>query len=331
MKQKVAIITGVSGQDGSYLAKFLLKKDYAVIGTVRRQQNGAIDNLKYLGIEDKVVIEDLDLLDFSNVMQIIQKYMPNEIYNLAAQSSVGLSFSQPIGTFTFNTMSVNNLLESIRIIDKKIKLYQASSSEMFGQTKSLPITVNTAMHPISPYATSKMAAHFMSMNYREAYGMFVGIGILFNHESVLRSDGFFIKKVITESIAIKHGKQKELKVGNLNIKRDFGYAPKYVEAMWKIMQMKIPDDFIICSGESILLKDIVEYIFGKLNISTNFISVDEKLIRPNEIYEIYGDNSKAKDMLKWESNVSFFDVIDNLILEEEKRFKYNNGDVVAKD
>ncbi len=189
----------------------------------------------------------------ANVIQIIQKYKPDEIYNLAAQSSVELSFEQPVGTFSFNTTSVNNLLESIRLFSSQTKLYQASSSEMYGKIERMPITLETAMHPISPYGVSKMASYFMVTTYRESYDLFVCNGVLFNHESYLRSPNFFIKKVIRDSIAIKNKKLDRLVVGNLNVKRDFGYAPKYVDAMWRILQHDKADNFIICSGKSILL------------------------------------------------------------------------------
>ena len=315
---KTAIITGISGQDGPYLAKLLLEKGYKVIGTVRSYRCANSKNFEYLGIEKEVMLEELDLLDMANVIRIIQKHKPDEIYNLAAQSSVGLSFDQPLGTFSFNTTSVNNLLESIRLFSPLTKLYQASSSEMYGRVKSMPITLETPMHPISPYGVSKMASYFMITTYRESYNLFVCNGVLFNHESYLRSNNFFVKKVIRDSIAIRNGKLDKLIVGNLNVKRDFGYAPKYVEAMWKILQSNKADDFIICSGKSILLKDIVEYVFEKLGLDKNLIVENRDFFRPNEIEEIYGDNSKAKKDLNWEYDFSFFDVLDILIDEEIK-------------
>jgi len=315
---KTAVITGISGQDGPYLAKLLLEKGYKVIGTVRSYRCANTKNFEYLGIQNTILIEELDLLDMANTIRIIQKYKPDEIYNLAAQSSVGLSFDQPFGTFSFNTVSVNNLLESIRLFSPHIKLYQASSSEMYGKVKTMPITLETPMHPISPYGVSKMASYFMITTYRESYDLFVCNGVLFNHESFLRSNNFFIKKVIRDSIAIKNKKLDKLVVGNLNVKRDFGYAPNYVEAMWKILQSDKADDYIICSGKSILLKDIVEYVFEKLDIDKTLIIEDQKLFRPNEIEEIYGDNSKAKENLNWQYEYSFFDVLD-ILLDEEMR------------
>lgn len=320
---KTAIITGISGQDGPYLAKLLLEKGYKVIGTVRSYRCSTNKNLKYLGIEKEVVIETLDLLDMANVIRVVQKYKPDEIYNLAAQSSVGLSFDQPLGTFYFNTASVNNLIECIRLFSPKIKFYQASSSEMYGRVKNLPITLETPMHPVSPYGVSKMAAYFMVKTYRESYGLFLCNGILFNHESFLRSNNFFVKKVIKDSIAIKNGKLDKLVVGNLNVKRDFGYAPKYVEAMWKMLQIEKPNDFIICSSKSILLRDIVYYVFEKLKLDKSLIVEIEQLFRPNEIKDIYGDNTKAKEVLGWEYKMSFFDVLD-ILIEEEMIYAQNS-------
>ena len=197
-------------------------------------------------------------------MRIFKEYEPNEVYNLAAQSSVSLSFAQPIGTFQFNTLSVFNLVEAIKQFDSKIKFYQASSSEMFGEVKHLPITEDTEFHPKSPYAISKAAAHWTCVNYRESYNLFICCGILFNHESHLRTDTFFVKKVIREAIKIKKGLSDKLTVGNLNIKRDIGYAPQYVEAMYKMMQQPKADSYLICTGSSVSLKYITEYIFNKL-------------------------------------------------------------------
>ncbi|MBN2249798.1 MAG: GDP-mannose 4,6-dehydratase [Campylobacterales bacterium] len=313
---KTAVITGISGQDGPYLARLLLEKGYKVIGTVRSYRCTNNKNFEYLGIENRIHLEELDLLDMANVIRIIQKYKPEEIYNLAAQSSVGLSFDQPLGTFSFNTTSVNNLLESIRLFSPNTKLYQASSSEMYGRVEKMPISIDTPMHPVSPYGVSKMASYFMITTYRESYGLFVCNGVLFNHESYLRSNNFFIKKIIRDSIAIKNGKLDKLVVGNLNVKRDFGYAPKYVEAIWKILQYDQADDFIICSGKSISLRDIVEYVFEKLGLDKGLIVENQEFFRPNEIDEIYGDNSKAKEVLGWDYDMSFFQVLDILINEE---------------
>jgi len=315
---KTALITGITGQDGAYLAQFLLEKGYEVVGLSRSYNQENLRGLKSLGIKDDVVVKECDLLDLANVISIFKEHNPDEIYNLASQSSVGLSFSQPVGTINFNIISVINMLETIRTMSPDTKFYQASSSEMFGNVQNLPICEHSVIHPSSPYAISKAAAHWAAINYRESYGLFACCGILFNHESYLRSHNFFVKKVILQALKIKNGEQKTLKVGNLNIKRDFGYAPDYVKAMWLMLQKESAKEYIICSGKSIYLKDIVDYVFDKLNIDKNRIEIDEKLFRPNEIQDIYGNNEKSKEELGWEYDKTFFDVLDLLIEEEIK-------------
>jgi GDPmannose 4,6-dehydratase len=314
--EKKAIITGITGQDGAYLAKHLIEKGYLVIGLTRSYTSTNLKGLEYLNIVDSVLIEECDLLDISQIFSILKKHKPTEIYNLSAQSSVSNSFKQPIGTVNYNIISVLNLLEGIMFIDRNIRLYQASSSEMYGKVDKLPISESTVLHPLSPYAISKASAHWLCINYRESYGLFVSCGILFNHESYLRSERFFIKKVIREAIKIKFGEQELLKVGNLNIRRDFGYAPKYAEAMYLMMQHTVASDFIICSGVSISLLDVVNYIFDYLKIEKAKIVVDKDLFRPTEIEDIYGDNSKAKSLLGWDYDYRFQDIL-NILLEEE--------------
>lgn len=318
---KTAVITGISGQDGAYLSKLLIDNRYKVIGIVRPNSSRGINNLIYLGLKDKIIIKEINLLSIDEVKNLIISYRPDEIYNLAAQSSVGDSFHNPHETFSFNTGSLNNLLEVIRLHSSKTKLYQASSSEMYGKVDKLPITLCTKMNPLSPYAVSKVSSYYMIKAYRESYNLFVSNGILFNHESYLRSNNFFIKKVISGALEIKLGKKKKLRLGNLDLKRDFGFAPSYVEAMWKMLQIKSPSDFIICSGVSLSLREIVEYIFEKFNLSKTLIEEDLSLFRPNEIVDIYGDNSISKKTLKWEYNLSFYDVLDKIIVEEIKNKK----------
>jgi GDPmannose 4,6-dehydratase len=313
---KIAIITGISGQDGAYLASLLLKKDYTVIGFVRSYTTVDLKGLDYLGIRNQVIIEECDLLDISQVIKLLYQYKPNEIYNLAAQSSVSLSFKQPIGTFHFNTISVFNLLEAIKLVDRNIKFYQASSSEMYGKVDNLPITENSVLHPVSPYAISKAAAHWTCIHYRESYNIFVCCGILFNHESYLRNENFFIKKIIRDSIKIKNGQLEKLFVGNIDIKRDFGYAPSYVEGMYLMMQVNKPADYILCSGHSVKLKTLIEYIFEKLSINKDRCQVLPELYRPAEIEDIYGDSSKAKKELGWNYSMSTKKMLDILLQEE---------------
>lgn len=315
---KVAFITGISGQDGAYLAKFLVDKDYLVIGITRNNHNDILQKVEYLNVDKNIIIEECDLLDLSSIISVITKYQPDEIYNLAAQSSVGLSFKQPIGTMQFNIISVINLLESIRIVKPKTRFYQASSSEMYGKVKNLPITINTPMHPLSPYAISKASAHWTVVNYRESYGLYACNGVLFNHESYLRSTNFFVKKVLKESVMNSKNPDWTLKVGNIDIKRDFGFSPKYVEAMWLMLQRDIPSDFIICSGKSITLRSIIEYVFKNLNISMDKLIISNDLMRPTDIEDIYGDNSPARNELGWDYTANFFDILDILIDEEVK-------------
>ena len=313
--KKTALITGITGQDGAYLSRLLLSKGYEVIGLVRSNSHTNKNGLIRLGVLENVTLLECDLIDLSQLIQIISTYKPVEIYNLAAQSSVSLSFAQPIGTFSFNTMSVFNLLEAIKLVDKRIKLYHASSSEMYGKVEKLPIVENTVFHPVSPYATSKAAAHWTCINYRESFGLFVSCGILFNHESMLRTNQFFVKKVITEAKMIKEGTLDKMFVGNIDIKRDFGYAPLYVEAMHAMLQHDKPDDFVICSGISISLREVIEYIFERVGISLSAYEVDQKLYRPNDIPEIYGDSSKAKKVLGWHYEMTPYELLDKLIEE----------------
>jgi len=316
--QKVAIISGITGQDGAYLTKLLTDKNYIVIGLTRSYSNSSISNLNYLGLSEKVSIEECDMLDFSSLLKILAKYHPDEFYNLGAQSSVGLSFEQPIGTIHYNTISVLNILESIRILNLTTKFYQASSSEMYGKVKGLPINDTTPLHPLSPYAISKAAAYWTVINYRESYGVFAVNGVLFNHESYLRSSNFFVKKVLKGAIDINKGRLPYLAVGNIDIKRDFGYAPDYVEAMFLSLQQGKANDYFICSGTSIYLRDIAEYVFDKFNINKDKIVIDPKFYRPVEITDLYGDNQKAKSELGWNYSKTFYEVLDILIAEELK-------------
>ena len=319
---KRAIITGITGQDGAYLAKLLLEKGQEVIGVVRNRTSPNIKNLSFLGIREKVQLVEGDLTQKRFVDDLLINYLPDEVYNLAAQSSVGESFRRPIETVQFNTISVLNFLECIREINrsngKNIRFYQASSSEMYGVANTQPITLASTIHPLSPYAISKAAAHWSTINYREAYEIFAVCGILFNHESFLRRENFFIKKLLRESLQILKGQRGELRVGNIDIKRDFGYGPKYVEAMWLMLQQKEPKDYLVCSGTSVSLRSVVEHVFERLKIPLTALVVDPNLYRPTEIEDIFGDNSATKKELGWSYEMSFFDALD-LLIEEERR------------
>lgn len=313
---KNAIITGITGQDGAYLAKLLLEKGYKVTGLIRSYYGSNLSRLKYLNLLDRVELVECDLGDLSQVLNIISTHKPVEIYNLAAQSSVSLSFQQPIGTIVFNVHSVLNMLEAIRLLNPTIRFYQASTSEMFGKVNNLPITEDSMVHPLSPYAISKVTGHYVCINYRESYNLFTSCGILFNHESYLRGENFFVKKLIKGAIDIANGKREFLEFGNLDIKRDFGWSEKYVEAMWLMLQQDKPDDFIISSGKSITLREIVFYVFDTLKLDKSRIRINPSLFRPTEIEDIYGANKKARSVLNWQYDMDFFEVL-NLIIEEE--------------
>ncbi len=318
---KTALITGITGQDGAYLTEFLLKRNYKVVGLIRSSGGSNLFRLKYLNVLDNIDLQECDLQDITQLIKIIIDYQPHEIYNLAAQSSVSLSFRQPIGTIHYNVNSVLNILEAIRLINPKIRFYQASSSEMYGRVAELPITEESRPHPLSPYAISKVTAHYTTINYRESYNLYACCGILFNHESYLRGGGFFVKKIIMGALDIKNGRKSILEVGNLDIKRDFGYSKKYVEVMWLMLQQDIPDDYIICSGRSIYLRDIVEFVFRHLEVPITALKVSPALFRPTEIEEIYGSSEKANRKLHWEYTEDFLDTLEGLIAEEEVNYK----------
>lgn len=313
---KTAIITGITGQDGAYLCKYLLSLDYKVIGITRSYKAANIQNLFYLGIKEKVEIVECDMYDLSSIINLLNKYQPDHFYNLAAQSSVAISFEQPISTLKYNIESVQNILEAIRINNSNIRFYQACSSEMYGSINKLPVTLESALNPISPYAISKATAYWLVDMYRKAYGLFAVNGVLFNHESYLRTKNFFVKKVIIESIEIANGQRENLKVGNVEIKRDFGYSPEYIKAMYLTLMNSKPSNYIVCSGSSVSLREIILYVFEKLNISKEKLIIDSRLFRPAEISDLYGDNTITKQELGWEYNLDFFQVLDILIAEE---------------
>jgi len=316
---KRALITGITGQDGAYLARLLLDTDYEVIGLSRNSTKPNIRGLRYLGIENEVAVIRANLLDRKNVINIMEKTEPDEVYNLAAQSSVGLSFEQPVGTLQFNILSAANLLEAIRFINPNIKYYQASSSEMYGSVCETGPSIehNCLFHPVSPYGISKAAAHWITVNYREAYGLFAVSGILFNHESALRGASFVTKKIINTAVGISRGSADSLTLGNLQVYRDWGYAPDYVKAMWLMLQREEPDDFIVCSGECHSLKEFAEQAFKKLDLDfERFVTIDTSLHRQLELDVACGDNSKAKELLGWQYDITFEQLIATLVNDE---------------
>lgn len=314
--QQTAVITGITGQDGAYLTKLLLSKNYKVVGTTRTYNPYALWRLEYLGVLDPIEIVTCNTGDPMSAMSLLLKHKPTEIYNLAAQSSVSLSFDEPASTLSYNIRSVVNILESIRILDPSIKLYQASTSEMFGNAAQLPVNESTPFDPINPYATSKAAAHWTVRNYREAYDLYCCSGILFNHESFLRSPRFFTKQIIQNAIDIAAGRKDKLLVGNIDVRRDFGCAKEYVVAMWLMLQQEKADDFVVCSGKSVSLREVTETILDCLEIPHDVIQVDPKLYRPSETRDIYGDNKKARTQLNWHYDKPFSEVIREIVTEE---------------
>jgi GDPmannose 4,6-dehydratase len=316
---KKALITGITGQDGAYLSMELLDKGYKVYGIVRDVTVSNLANLKFLGIEDRIELISANLLDLSNVIRSIKMIKPDEIYNLAAQSSVGTSFEQPIWTIEFNVMSTLNLLEAMRMTHPKARFYQASSSEMYGRVKILPVTEETVLNPVSPYAISKATDHWIAKNYREAYGLFCCCGILFNHESVLRPQHFVTKKIIATAVRISRGSKEKLKVGNIEIKRDWGYAPEYVKAMWLMLQQDHPSDYVIATKEAHSLKEFIELSFICLGLNwEEHVIIDKSLYRPSDIDIIYGNPEKVKKDLGWEYHLSFEKLVKRLVNEELK-------------
>jgi GDPmannose 4,6-dehydratase len=304
MTQKTALITGVTGQDGSYLAEFLLEQGYRVVGMVRRTSTVNFDRIKH--IQDQIEIVQGDLLDQSSLMEIIRSYQPDEVYNLAAQSFVPTSFSQPVLTGEFTALGVTRLLEAIRHVKPDARFYQASSSEMFGKVVEVPQRETTPFYPRSPYGVAKVYGHWITVNYRESYGMFACSGILFNHESPRRGLEFVTHKVTHAAARIKLGLQRELRLGNLEARRDWGYAGDYVRGMWLMLQQDQPDDYVLATGETHSVRELCEVAFGHVGLDwRDYVVVDPKHYRPAEVDLLIGDASKARRVLGWEPSVNF--------------------------
>ena len=310
---KKALICGVGGQDGSLLSKFLLEKGYEVWGTSRDAQSATFGNLHLLGIFDKINYISMAPNDFRSVLSAIIKSKPDEVYFLAAQSSVGLSFDQPVETIESITLGTLNILEAIRFLDSKIKFYHASSSECFGDVGKIAATETTPFRPRSPYAVAKASAHWLVANYRDSYGLFASNGILFNHESLLRPNRFVTKKIVTSASRIASGSNERLILGRLDIFRDWGWAPEYVEGMWKILQHHEPDDFIISTGETNSLNDFVAEAFALHDLDwKEYVDKDSSLFRPNELEWSQGSPEKAAVNLGWIARSKMKTVIKNM-------------------
>jgi GDPmannose 4,6-dehydratase len=301
---KTALITGVTGQDGSYLAELLLEKNYRVVGMVRRASTETFERIGHL--RDQIELRQADLLDQLSLIHLMEDVQPDEVYNLAAQSFVPTSWQQPVLTGQFTALGVTRLLEAVRLVKPKARFYQASSSEMFGKVRETPQNETTPFHPRSPYAVSKAYGHFITVNYRESYGIHACSGILFNHESPRRGKEFVTRKVTYAVAEIKLGLSRELRLGNLEAARDWGFAGDYVEAMWLMLQQEKADDFVIGTGESHTVRELVEVAFGAAGLKwEEYVKVDPAFMRPAEVDCLIADTSKAKKVLKWRPRVDF--------------------------
>ncbi|MFA5034928.1 MAG: GDP-mannose 4,6-dehydratase [Candidatus Margulisiibacteriota bacterium] len=299
-----ALITGITGQDGSYLAELLLSKGYEVYGMVRRSSTESSDRINHL--MDKITLKQADLLDQLSIIELIQEVKPDEVYNLAAQSFVPTSWNQPVLTGEFTALGVTRMLEAIRLVNPKIKFYQASSSEMFGKVLETPQSETTPFYPRSPYGVAKAYGHFITVNYRESYNIFACSGILFNHESPRRGKEFVTRKITDAVAKIKLGKQQKLGLGNLDAKRDWGFAGDYVEAMYLMLLQAKPDDYVIGTGETHSVREFVEIAFAHVGLDyKKYVEVDKRFLRPAEVDLLIADNAKAKKSLGWKPKVSF--------------------------
>jgi len=334
---KTALITGITGQDGAYLAELLLKKKYKIIGTQRRSARKNNWRLKRLGIEKKINIEELELSEENEINRLFQKYSFHEVYNLAAQSFVSTSFNSPVNTSDITGLGVLRILEAIRTFSPKTKFFQASSSEMFGESFEKKQNERSRFNPQSPYAISKLFGHYITKNYRKAFNIFAVSGISFNHESPLRGEEFVTRKITKGLVSIIRGDLNLLELGNINAKRDWGYAKEYAEAMWKVMQLKKPEDFVISTGKSYSIKEFVnecvrylkidaKWVGQKLNLklvhkksSKTIIKINKKFFRPSEVNYLRGDSKKINKFINWKSKTTLSDLV-KIMIDEEIKF-----------
>ncbi|MEK4443633.1 GDP-mannose 4,6-dehydratase [Niallia sp. FSL K6-0077] len=317
---KSALITGITGQDGAYLAQLLLNKGYKVFGLLARRSTDTLWRLEYLQIKEEVVLVDGDMTDLSSLIRALQLAKPDEVYNLAAQSFVGTSWEQPVLTGNITGIGTVNILEAIRLTNPGIKFYQASTSEMFGLVQEEIQTEKTPFHPRSPYGAAKLYAHWMTINYRESYKMHTSCGILFNHESPLRGIEFVSRKITDAAARIKMGIQKELRLGNIEAKRDWGYAADYVEAMWLMLQQESGDDYVISSGRTTTVRRLCEIAFSYLDLDyQDYVIIDAQYYRPAEVDVLLGDSSKAKRQLNWRVKTELEQMIKMMVDADMKR------------
>jgi GDPmannose 4,6-dehydratase len=318
-KSRVALITGITGQDGSYLADFLLEKEYKVFGLERRSSQKNRKNIEH--ILDKIELISGDLLDEASLVHAIKQCQPDEVYNLAAQSFVAESWKQPVYTSEVTGLGVLRLLEAIRQVKSDIRFYQASSSEMFGQVQETPQTEKTPFYPRSPYGVAKLFGYWTTVNYRESYNIFAANGILFNHESPRRGLEFVTQKIVDAAVKIRTGQATELRLGNLEAKRDWGFAGDYVQAMWKILQQDNPDDFVIGTGETHTVKEFVEKVFDYLGLDyKKYVIIDKEFFRPADVNLLMANPAKAEKELGWKAQVGFDELIEKMI-----EAKFNKG------
>ncbi|MBC8343727.1 MAG: GDP-mannose 4,6-dehydratase [Bacteroidetes bacterium] len=319
MKKK-AMITGITGQDGAYLAQYLLDKGYKVYGTFRRVSTPNFWRLQYLGVLNDVELIPFDLLDQSSIIEAIRLAKPDEIYNLAAQSFVGASFEQPVATGEITGLGLTRILDTIRTTDPSIRFYQASSSEMFGDVAEVPQNEKTPLIPKSPYAAAKVYAHWVAVNYRKAYDLFVSCGILFNHESPLRGVEFVTRKITHQVALIKHGLASKLYLGNLEAKRDWGYAKDYVECMWLMLQQSQPDDYIVATGRTYSVREFVNKAFKYAGLDyKDYVETSEKYLRPTDVELLLGDPSKAVKELGWNPNKTSLDKLIQMMVDSDMK------------
>jgi GDPmannose 4,6-dehydratase len=319
---KIALITGITGQDGSYLAEFLLKRGYKVYGVVRRSSTINFERLAHL--QDKIELIPGDLLDQNSLISALAKAEPEEVYNLASQSFVPTSWNQPVLTGEFTALGVTRILEAVRLVNPRIRFYQASSSEMFGMVRESPQNENTPFYPRSPYGVAKLYGHWITVNYRESYNLFACSGILFNHESPRRGLEFVTRKVTYGAARIKLGIQKKLKMGSLDAARDWGFAGDYVEAMWMMLQKDQPQDYVIATGIAHSVCQLLEIAFAYLDMDyREYVESDSALLRPAEVHHLRGDFSKAKSELNWEPGVSFEQLIKMMVDADMTRLRNN--------
>ncbi len=319
---KVALITGITGQDGAYLAKFLLEKDYQVFGTFRRLSTPNFWRLQSLDIFDRINLIPADLLDASSIIGALKISQPDEVYHLAAQSFVGASFEQPVGAGEITGLGVTRVMEAIREINPGIRLYQASTSELYGQGNTAPLSEQTPFRPSSPYASAKLYGYWITRIYREGYGIFACNGILFNHESPLRGMEFVTRKISNAAAKSALGLEKKLALGNIESKRDWGYAPEYVESMWLILQQEKPDDYVIATNESHTVKEFAEKAFAVAGLDwEKYVSVEERFLRPLDVMFLQGDYTKAKQKLGWAPKVKFNELVELMVKEDINRWQ----------